>query len=150
MFRRHFQDCSRSTPRVWRPCIQESSTSTMASISKIPEVHSPSHLPFIPISSPILLFVWHFRCLVIRTQDNVWNLYLFLCESLFFQCKIKGTFVIMENYKSLFAKVFNIGSKFNFVKGFLSNILAIIALAALLQISPKIVEICYQKVHFLY
>ena len=67
-----------------------------------------------------------------------------------FQCKIKGIFVIMENYKSLFAKIFNIGSKFNFVKGFLSNILAIIALATLLQISPKIVEICYQKVHFLY
>ena len=56
----------------------------------------------------------------------------------------------MENYKSLFAKLFNIGSKFNFVKGFLVNILAIIALAALLQISPKIVEICYQKVLFLY
>jgi len=62
------------------------------------------------------------------------------------QCKIKGIFVIMENYKSLFTKVFNLGSKFNFVKGFLVNILAIIALAALLQISPKIVVICYQKV----
>ena len=52
------------------------------------------------------------------------------------QCKIKGIFVIMENYKSLFAKVFDLESKFNFVKGFLANVLVIITLAALLQFSP--------------
>ena len=43
-----------------------------------------------------------------------------------FQCKIKGILVIMENYESLFAKVFELGSKFNFVKGFLANVLVII------------------------
>jgi len=43
-----------------------------------------------------------------------------------FQCKIKGIFVIMENYKSLFIKVFNLGRKFNYVKGFLANVLVII------------------------
>ena len=32
----------------------------------------------------------------------------------------------MENYESLFAKVFDKGSKFNFVKGFLVNLLVII------------------------
>ena len=32
----------------------------------------------------------------------------------------------MENYRTLFAKVFNLGSKFNFVKGFLANVLVII------------------------
>ena len=32
----------------------------------------------------------------------------------------------MDNYKSLFAKVFNLGRKFNFVKGFLANVLVII------------------------
>ena len=53
-----------------------------------------------------------------------------------FQCKISGIFVIMENYESLFAKVFDLGSKFNFVKGFLTNVLVIIILAALLQFSP--------------
>jgi hypothetical protein len=55
----------------------------------------------------------------------------------------------MEIYKSLFARVFDLGSKFNFVKGFLAIVLVIIILAALLQFSPKFVEICYQKVFFL-
>jgi len=55
----------------------------------------------------------------------------------------------MEIYKSLFARVFDLGSKFNFVNGFLAIVLVIIILAALLQFSPKFVEICYQKVFFL-
>ena len=54
-----------------------------------------------------------------------------------FQCKIKGIFVIMENYKSLFIKVFNLGRKFNYVKGFLANVLVIITLIGLLHFSPK-------------
>ena len=75
---------------------------------------------------------------------------MFLCESLNVQYKIRGISVIMEIYKSLFAKVFNLRSKFNFVKGFLANVLVIIILVALLQFSPKFVEICYQNVLFLY
>ena len=67
-----------------------------------------------------------------------------------FQCKIRGIFVIMKNYQSLFAKEFDLGSNFNFVKGFLANVLVIITLAALLQISPEFVEFCYQKVFFFY
>ena len=43
-----------------------------------------------------------------------------------FQCKIRGIFVIMKNYQSLFAKEFDLGSNFNFVKGFLANMLVII------------------------
>ena len=65
-----------------------------------------------------------------------------------FQCKIRGILVIMKNYKSLFAKNFDLGSNFNFVKGFLTNVLVIITLAALLQFSPKLLRICYQKVFF--
>ena len=56
----------------------------------------------------------------------------------------------MENNKPLFAKVFNLGSKFNFMKGLLANMLVIITLAALLQISPKFVEFCHQKVFLFY
>ena len=56
----------------------------------------------------------------------------------------------MENYESLFAKVFDLGSKFNFVNGFLAIVLVIIILAALFQFSSKFVEICYQKVLFFY
>ena len=67
-----------------------------------------------------------------------------------FQCKIRGIFVIMKNYKSLFAKEFDLESNFNFVKGFLANVLVIITLAALLQFSPKFVVICYQKIFFFY
>ena len=55
-----------------------------------------------------------------------------------FQCKIRGLFVIMKNYKSLFAKEFDLESNFNFVKGFLANVLVIITLAALLHFSPKL------------
>ena len=44
----------------------------------------------------------------------------------------------MENYEFLFVKVFDFGSKFNFVKGFLENVLVIITLAALLHFSPKL------------
>ena len=55
-----------------------------------------------------------------------------------FQYQIKGIFVIMKNYKSLFAKSFDLGSNFNFVKGFLANTLVIITLAALLHFSPKL------------
>ena len=60
----------------------------------------------------------------------------------YFLCKIRGIFVIMENYKSRFAKVFDLESKFNIVKGFLANVLVIITLAALLHFSPKFVAIC--------
>ena len=80
----------------------------------------------------------------------MWNLCLFLCESLNVQYKIRGISVIMEIYKSLFAKVFNLRSKFNFVKGFLANVLVIITLAALVQFNPKLLRICYQKVFFFY
>ena len=55
-----------------------------------------------------------------------------------FQCKIRGIFVIMKNYKSLFAKSFDLGSNFNFVKGFIENVLVIITLVALLHFSPKL------------
>ena len=55
-----------------------------------------------------------------------------------FQCKIRGISVFMENFESLFAKVFDLWSKFNFVKGFLANVLVIITLAALVQFNPKL------------
>ena len=55
-----------------------------------------------------------------------------------FQCKIRGILVIMKNYQSLFAKEFGLGSNFNFVKGFLANVLVIITLVALLHFSPKL------------
>ena len=55
----------------------------------------------------------------------------------------KGILVIMKNYKSLFAKSFDLGSIFNFVKGFLANVLLIIILVALLHFSPKVLKICY-------
>ena len=54
---------------------------------------------------------------------------IFVCfcvQVLNFKCKIRGIFVILKNYKSLFAKKFNLGSKFNFVKGILENMLVII------------------------
>ena len=44
----------------------------------------------------------------------------------------------MKNYKSLFAKEFDLESNFNFVKGFLANMLVIITLAALLDFSSKL------------
>jgi hypothetical protein len=44
----------------------------------------------------------------------------------------------MKNYKPLVAKSYDLGSIFNFVKGFLANVLIIIILIALLQFSPKI------------
>ena len=55
-----------------------------------------------------------------------------------FQYKIRGIFVIMKNYKSLFAKEFDLGSNFDLVKGFLANVLVIITLEALLHFSPKV------------
>ena len=66
-----------------------------------------------------------------------------------FQCKIRDIFVIMKNYKSLFAKEFDLGSKFNFVKGFLASVLVIITLAALLLFSPKFVVNLLPKSVFL-
>ena len=51
------------------------------------------------------------------------------------QYKIRGILVIMKNYKSPFAKSFDSGSNLKFMKGFLANVLVIITLAALLQIS---------------
>jgi len=54
------------------------------------------------------------------------------------QYKSRGILVIMKNCKSLSAKSFDLGSIFNFVKGFLANVLIIIILIALLQFSPKI------------
>ena len=47
----------------------------------------------------------------------------------------------MKNYKSLFAKEFDLESNFNFVKGFLENVLVIITFAVLIQFSPKFVVI---------
>jgi hypothetical protein len=44
----------------------------------------------------------------------------------------------MKNYKSLFPKELDLGSNFNFMKGFLANVLVIITLAALLHFSPKL------------
>ena len=55
-----------------------------------------------------------------------------------FQCKIRGILVIMKNYKSLFAKSLDLGSNFNYVKGFLANVLLIITLVDLLHFSPII------------
>ena len=43
----------------------------------------------------------------------------------------------MKNYKSLFAKSFDIGSNFNFVKGFVANVLVLITLVALLNFATK-------------
>ena len=43
-----------------------------------------------------------------------------------FQCKIRVISVILKNFKFLFVKNFNLGSKFNFVKGILANMLVII------------------------
>ena len=43
-----------------------------------------------------------------------------------FQCKIRGISVILKNYKFLFAKVSNLGSKFNFVKVIFANMVVII------------------------
>jgi hypothetical protein len=68
----------------------------------------------------------------------------------FFQCKIKGIFVIMEKLQAPFCKSFGLGSNSKFVKDFLARVLAIIALAALLQVSPEFVVFCYQEVIFLY
>ena len=56
----------------------------------------------------------------------------------------------MKNYQPLFAKEFDLGSNFNFMKGFFANVLVIITLAALLQFSPKIVVILLPKSIFLY
>ena len=67
-----------------------------------------------------------------------------------FQCKIRGIIVIMKNYKSLFAKNFDLESNFKIMKGFLTNVFVIITLTALLLFSPKFVVIFYQKVFFLY
>ena len=55
----------------------------------------------------------------------------------------------MKNYKSLFAKEFDLGSNFNFVKGFFANVLVIISLAALLQFSPKFIVNLLPKSVFL-
>ena len=60
--------------------------------------------------------------------------------------QIKGIYVIIQNYKPLFAKKINIGSIFKFMKGFLANMLVIITLAALMQISPKFIEFSIKKV----
>ena len=62
----------------------------------------------------------------------------FLFDSLNFAVQSRGILVIMKNHKSLFAKKIDLGSIFNFVKGFLTNVLIIIILVALLQFSPKI------------
>ena len=74
---------------------------------------------------------------------------LSLCDSQKISMHSKGIYVIIQKLLALFAKSFNIGSIFKFMKGFLANILAIITLAALLQISPKFIEFCYQKGIFL-
>ena len=74
---------------------------------------------------------------------------MFLCESLNFQCKIKGIFVLIKNYKSLFAKVFNLGSKFNFVKGLLANILVIMIFGSFVAIWPNFIEKLLPKSVFL-
>ena len=66
-----------------------------------------------------------------------------------FQCKIRDIFVIMKNYKSLFAKEFDLGNNFNFVKSFLANVLVIITLAALFQFSPKFIVNLLPKSVFL-
>ena len=49
-----------------------------------------------------------------------------------------GISIIIENYKPLFAKVLDLGSNFNLVKGFLANVSVIITLVALLKFSPKL------------
>ena len=67
----------------------------------------------------------------------------------YFLCKIRGIFVIMENYKSLFAKVFNLGSKFNFVKGLLANILVIMIFSSFVAIWPNFIEKLLPKSVFL-
>ena len=69
-----------------------------------------------------------------------------MCECCVYSClvvkkdsvKIRGILVIMKNYKSLFAKEFDLGSNFDLVKGFLTNVLVIITLETLLHFSPKI------------
>jgi len=54
------------------------------------------------------------------------------------QCKVRGIFVILENYKPLLAKSFDLKSIFNFIMGLIANMLKIITLVALLHFSPKI------------
>jgi len=54
-----------------------------------------------------------------------------------FSAKVGGILVIMKNYKSLFAKSFDLGRNFNFMEGFIANVLVIITLVALLHFSPK-------------
>ena len=61
-----------------------------------------------------------------------------LFDSLKFLLQYQGYFVIMEIYKSLFAKSFDLGSEFNFLKGFLAIMQVIMILAALLHFSPKL------------
>ena len=52
----------------------------------------------------VILEKWHFRCLDIRTNGNVWTWCLSLLIVKKFQCKIKGIFVIMKNHQPLFCK----------------------------------------------
>ena len=66
-----------------------------------------------------------------------------------FQCKIRGILVIMKNYKSLFAKSFDLGCNFNFVKVFLANVLVIITLAALLNLVQFCCDFAIKKYFFL-
>ena len=65
------------------------------------------------------------------------------------QYKIRGILVIMKNYKSLFAKSFDSGSNFKFMKDFLANVLVTNILVALLHYRLKMLKFYYLKVLFL-
>ena len=56
----------------------------------------------------------------------------------------------MENYKSLFAKVFNLSDQIQLCEGLSCKHASNHYLAALLHFSPKFVVIFYQKVFFFY
>ena len=51
----------------------------------------------------------------------------------------------MKNYKSMFAKSFVLGSNFNFVKGFLANMLVIIILQLYCNLAQSFYEIITKK-----
>ena len=61
----------------------------------------------------------------------------------------RGILVILKNYKSLCAKISDLGSDFKFIKGFLANVLVINILVVLLYFSPKMLKFYYLKVLFL-
>ena len=83
-------------------------------------------------------YIWHLRCLATKSEFNGWMLcYSCLTVKKKFSAKVGGILVIMKNYKSLFAKSFDLGRNFNFMEGFIANVLVIITLVALLHFSPK-------------